>query len=68
MFDASKSFDENLAAFLSECNIIDAECAKILSDSIDIFVFHGSDRDARGSFNAKVKEAMEALPEKEVEA
>lgn len=68
MFDASKSFDENLAAFLSECEAIDAECAKILSDNINIFVSHGSDRDARSSFNAKVKEALAALPMKEVEA
>lgn len=68
MFDASKSFDENIAAFLFECDAIDAECAKILSDNINIFIAHGSDRDARSSFNAKVKEALAALPKKETEA
>lgn len=62
MFDASKSFDENLAAFLAECATIDSECAKILADNVDILVEHGSDREARGKFNAKVKQALATLP------
>lgn len=46
MFDANKSFDDNLSAFLAECVAVDADCAKILSDNISILRDHGADRDA----------------------
>lgn len=68
MFDANKSFDDNLSAFLAECVAIDADCAKILSDNISILRDHGADRDARSVFNAKVKEALASLPSKDAEA
>lgn len=63
MFDSNKSFDENLAAFLTEAAAIDAECAKILSDNIDILIANGPDRDARQVFNTKVKDALMASPD-----
>jgi hypothetical protein len=63
MFDANKSLDDNLAAFRSECEKLDAECAKILFDNIDILKSKGADRDARSAFNIKVKAALEALPD-----
>lgn len=65
MFDAQKSFEENLAAFKAACEGIDADCAKILFDNIAILIKNGADRDARTLFNAKVKNALEALPAKE---
>lgn len=68
MFDATKSFDENVATFLSECESIDAECAKILANNIGILIEHGSDRDARGEFNKKVKQELAALTAKAHEA
>lgn len=61
MFNAQKSFDENLAAFKTACEALDAECAKILFDNIDILIVHGADREARTQFNAKVNAALEAL-------
>lgn len=68
MFNASKSFHDNLVAFFAKCDTIDADCAKILSDNIDMFLIHGSGREARSKFNAKVKEALAALPAKDAEA
>lgn len=62
MFDPSKSLDDNLLAFKAPCEEIDAECAKILFDNIEILRKHGPDRDARGTFNANVKKALGALP------
>ena len=62
MFDAQKSFDENLATFRSACEELDAECAKILFDNIDTLITHGADRDARSRFNARVNAALDALP------
>ena len=62
MFDAKKSFDENLAIFRAACEELDAECAKILFDNIDVLITHGADRDARSRFNAQVKSALDALP------
>lgn len=62
MFDAQKSFDENIAAFKKACEELDAECAKILFDNIEILIAHGADRDARTRFNAKVNAALDALP------
>ncbi|MGC6399487.1 hypothetical protein ACNI3Q_02780 [Sphingomonas sp. FW199] len=63
MFDANKSLDDNLAAFRAECEKLDADCAKILFDNIDVLRLKGADRDARSAFNAKVKAALEALPD-----
>lgn len=63
MFDAEKSLDENLAFFRAECEKLDPDCAKILFDNIDILRQHGADRGARGTFNARVKKALEALPD-----
>ena len=68
MFDVNKSLDDNLAAFRAECEKIDAECAKILFDNIDILKKHGADRDARSDFNTKVRQALEALPDPEAKA
>ena len=68
MFDANKSLDDNLAVFRAECEKIDAECAKVLFDNIDILKKHGADRDGRSQFNAKVKTALEALPDPVVKA
>lgn len=65
MFDAQKSFEENLAAFKAACGGIDADCAKILFDHIAILIRHGADRDARTLFNTEVKKALDALPAKE---
>ena len=65
MFDANKSFEDNLAVFRIECEKIDADCAKILFDNIDILKKRGADRDARGIFNVRVKQALEALPDPE---
>lgn len=62
MFDAQKSFDENLATFKASCEELDVECAKILFDNIDILITHGADRDARSRFNAQVNAALSALP------
>jgi hypothetical protein len=62
MFDANKSLDDNLATFRAECEKIDAECARILFDNIDMLKKYGAERDARSQFNAKVKTALEALP------
>lgn len=67
MFDPSKSLDENLLAFKAACEEIDADCAKILFDNIDILKKYGPDRDARGTFNAIVKKALAALPADEEE-
>lgn len=61
MFEAQKSFDENLVAFKTACEALDAECAKILFDNIDILITRGADRDARSQFNAKVNAALDAL-------
>ena len=68
MFDATKSFDDNVAAFLVECVAIDPECAKILTDNIGILIEHGSDREARGEFNKKVKQELAALSAQAPEA
>ncbi|WP_215764653.1 hypothetical protein [Gluconobacter sp. P1D12_c] len=65
MFDAQKSFEENLEAFKAACEGIDADCAKILFDNIAILIKHGADRDARTLFNKEVKKALDALPTKE---
>ncbi|WP_313198122.1 hypothetical protein [Rhizobium sp.] len=62
MFDAKKSFEENLAAYKAACEGIDADCAKILFDNIAVLLEHGADRDARTLFNTEVKKALEALP------
>lgn len=62
MFDVQKSFDENLAAFKTACEELDADCAQILFDNIAILITHGADRDARTQFNAKVNAALDALP------
>jgi hypothetical protein len=61
MFDAQKSFEDNLATFKAACEGIDADCAKILFDNIDILIKHGADRDARTLFNSRVKAALDAL-------
>ena len=68
MFDANKSLEENLAAFRVECEKIDADCAKILFENIEILKKRGADRDARNVFNMSVKKAVEALPDSEVKA
>lgn len=62
VFDAQKSFDENLAAFKAACEALDADCAKILFDNIDILIARGADRDARSQFNAKVNAALDTMP------
>lgn len=62
MFDAQKSFEDNLAAFRSACEAIDADCAKILFDNIDLLIKNGADRDTRTVFNEKVKAALTELP------
>lgn len=62
MFDAQKSFDDNLAAFKTACEAIDPDCAKILFDNIGLLIKHGADRDARTLFNTEVKAALDALP------
>lgn len=61
MFDAQKSFEDNLATFKAACEGIDADCAKILFDNIGILIKHGADRDARTLFNSRVKAALDAL-------
>jgi len=68
MFDATKSLDDNLAAFRAECEKLDPDCAKILFDNIDMLKRHGADRKMLGAFNAKVKEALEALPDPKANA
>jgi len=65
MFDAHKSFEDNLAAFKTTCEALDADCAKILFDNISLLIEHGSDREARTVFNGKVKAALDALPKGE---
>lgn len=65
MFDAQKSFEQNLAAFKAACEGIDADCAKILFNNIAILIKHGADRDARTLFNTEVKKALNALPAEE---
>ena len=65
MFDPSKSLEENLLAFKAACESIDAACSDILFDNLDILKEHGSDRDARSTFNARVKKAVEGLPDEE---
>jgi len=65
MFEAQKSFEENLEAFKAACEMIDADCAKILFDNIVILIKHGADRDARTLFNTAVKKALDALPAKD---
>lgn len=62
MFDSDKSLDENLMAFRTACDAIDPECAKILFDNLSA-LRSGADRDARQTFNAAVKSALEALPD-----
>lgn len=62
MFDAQKSFEENLSVFKAACEEIDADCAKVLFNNIAILIKHGADRDARTLFNTNVKEALNALP------
>lgn len=64
MLDAQRSFEDNLAAFKTACEGIDADCAKILFDNIGILIKHGADRDARTLFNSKVKAALDVLPAK----
>lgn len=61
MFDAQKSFEDNLATFKAACEEIDADCAKVLFDNIDILIKNGADRDARTLFNSKVKAALDTL-------
>lgn len=65
MFDAQKSFEDNLTAFKTACEKIDADCAKILFDHIGLLIEHGADRDTRTMFNSKVKTALSALPLKD---
>jgi hypothetical protein len=68
VFDPSKSLDDNLLAFKAACEEIDADCAKILFDNLEILKKNGPDRDARGVFNANVKKALAALPDEEAQA
>lgn len=66
MFDAQKSFADNLAAFEAACEGIDADCAKILFDNIGLLIENGAERDTRTVFNTKVKAALSALPLKDL--
>ena len=68
MFDPSKSLEENLLAFKAACEKIDADCAKILFDNLDILKKYGADRQARFQFDARVKTALEGFPDDEAAA
>ena len=68
MFDPSNSLEENLLIFRAACEMIDADCAKILFDNLDILKKHGADRQARSQFDARVKKSLEELPDGEAGA
>lgn len=57
-FDPAASFDDNLARFRAECEILDPECAKILFDNLEIIMRDGDTRQAVQEFNQAVLAAL----------
>ena len=65
-FEQNLSFEENLDQFLTHTESLDADCAKILSDRIDILracSTGGNYRAAVREFNQSVLEAVYELSE-----
>ncbi|MCA6111592.1 hypothetical protein [Bradyrhizobium cenepequi] len=64
-FDATLSFDENLALFRAEVEQLDPECARILFDNLASLIGDGDaarNRRAIEEFHRAVLVAVEALP------
>lgn len=64
-FDASKSFDENVAAYLDVLEVIDAQMAAILRENAALLaaIVRDGERDpsARGEFNSLIAAALDSL-------
>lgn len=68
-FNPSFSFLENLALFQAEAEHIDADCARILFDNLDLLLSDGDtnpNRPAVQKFNQAILAVLESLPESEV--
>lgn len=66
-FDPTQSFEDNLQLFKTELEKLDADCAKILFDNIDILCREGDSTRLRSTtteFNRSVLQALATLPDK----
>lgn len=65
-FDPALSFHDNLARFRTEAERIDADCARILFDNLELLARDGDatrNRQAVQEFNRAVLAALDALLE-----
>jgi hypothetical protein len=63
-FNPNNSFDEHVDALKAHIVTLDAECAKILFEKLELLLGDGDPAQARvrrGNFNAAVVQALEAL-------
>jgi hypothetical protein len=63
-FNPNKSFGEHVEALRAHIVTLDAECAKILFEKLEMLLGDGDPAQARvrrGNFNAAVVQALEAL-------
>jgi hypothetical protein len=65
-FDPGLSFSDNLARFRTEAERIDADCARILFDNLELLagdVDATRTRQAVQEFNRAILDALDGLPE-----
>lgn len=65
-FDPALSFSDNLARFRTEAERIDADCARLLFDNLDLLardVDATRTRQAVQEFNRAILDALDGLPE-----
>lgn len=63
-FNPNKSFDEHMDVLKAHIATLDAECAEILFEKLEVLLGDGDPAQARarrGNFNAAVVQALEAL-------
>lgn len=66
VFDSELSLAENLARFRTEAERIDADCARILFDNLELLAREGDETRIRQTvqeFNRAVLTALDTLPE-----
>ena len=65
-FDPTLSFSDNIARIRAEAELIDAECARILFENLELLTRDGDEnriRQAVQEFNRAVLAALDRLPE-----